>query len=49
MKLKNLCINGKFTTTPHLTIMEQLQLKAERIRKHEQLQDQDLEEIIKEI
>jgi hypothetical protein len=49
MKLKNLCINGKFKTTPHTSIMEQLLNKADQFRKQGRLQDQDLEEIIKEI
>jgi hypothetical protein len=49
MKLKNLCINGKFKTMPHTSIMEQLQNKPDRLRKQGRLQDQDLEEIIKEI
>jgi hypothetical protein len=49
MKLKNLCINGKFKTMPHTSIMEQLQNKADQLRKQGRLQDQDLEEIIKEI
>jgi hypothetical protein len=49
MKLKNLCINRKFKTMPHISIMEQLQNKADRFRKQGRLQDQDLEEIIKEI
>jgi hypothetical protein len=33
MKLKNLRINEKFKTTPHLSIMEQLQIKADQFRK----------------
>jgi hypothetical protein len=49
MKLKNLCINGKFRTTPHLSIKEQLRIKADQFRKQGQLQDQDLEEIINKI
>jgi hypothetical protein len=35
--------------TSHLIIMEQLQIKADQFRKQGQLQDQDLEKIIKEI
>jgi hypothetical protein len=49
MKLKKLCINGKFKPTLHLSIMEQLRIKADRFRKQGRLQDQDLEEIIREI
>jgi hypothetical protein len=49
MKLKNLCINGKFKTTSHLTIMEQLRIKVDQFRKQGRLQDQDLDKIIKEI
>ncbi len=49
MKLKNLCINVKFKTTSHLSIMEQLWIKADQFRKQGQLQDQDLEEIINKI
>jgi hypothetical protein len=49
MKLKNLCIKGKFKATSHLTIMEQLQIKAGQFRKQGRLQDQDLDKIIKEI
>jgi hypothetical protein len=40
---------GKFKTTPHTFIMEELQNKADQFRKQGRLQDQDLEEIIKEI
>jgi hypothetical protein len=49
MKLKKLHINGKFKTTPHRAIMEQLQIKADQFRKQGRLQDQDLEEIINKI
>jgi hypothetical protein len=49
VKLKELYINGKFKTTPHLCIMEQLRIKADRFRKKSRLQDQDIEEIIREI
>jgi hypothetical protein len=49
MKLKNSCINGKFKTTLDRYIMEQLQIRADRFRKHGRLQDKDLEEIIKGI
>jgi hypothetical protein len=49
MKLKKLCINRKFKTTSHLSIMEQLRIKADQFRKQGRLQDQDLEEIINEI
>ncbi len=48
IKLKFLCINEKFKPTSHLSIMEQLWIKADRFRKQGRLQDQDLEEIIKE-
>jgi hypothetical protein len=49
MKLKNLCINGKLTTTSHISVMKQLQIKADQFRKQGRLQDQDLHKIIKEI
>ncbi len=49
MKLKNLCINGKFKPTLNLSIMEQLQIRANRFRKQGRLEDQDLEEIIMDI
>jgi hypothetical protein len=49
MKLKSLCINRKFKPTLHLSIMEQLRIKADQFRKQGRLQDQDLEEIIREI
>jgi hypothetical protein len=49
MNLKNLCINGKFKTTPHSNIMEQLQIRADKFRKQGRLRDENLEEIIKEI
>jgi hypothetical protein len=49
MELKNQCINGKFKTTSHISIMEQLGKRAEQFRKQGRLQTQDLEEIIKEI
>jgi hypothetical protein len=40
---------GKIKTTPHTTIMEQLQIKADRFRKQGRLQNEDVEEIIKEL
>jgi hypothetical protein len=46
MKLKSICINGKFKTTPHINIMEQLQIRADRFRKQGRLRDKDLKEII---
>jgi hypothetical protein len=49
MNLRNLCINGKFKTTPHSNIMKQLQIRADRFRKQGRLQDEDLEKIIAEI
>ncbi len=49
MKLKNLCTNGKFKTTLHSNIMEQLRIRADRFRKQGRLRDEDLEEIIKGI
>ena len=50
VKLKNLGINGKFKTTLHSAIMEELRIsRAERFRKQGRLQEDDLEQIIKEI
>ncbi len=48
-EIKKLGINGKFKTTSHCTIMEQLQIKVDQFRKQGRLQDQDLEEIISAI
>jgi hypothetical protein len=42
-------MNGKYKTTSHSTIMEQLRIKAERFRKQGRLQNEDLEEIMQEI
>jgi hypothetical protein len=47
--LKELYYTGKFKTTPHTNIMEQLQIKADRFRKQGRLQDKDVEEIIKDL
>ncbi len=49
VKLKDLCINGKFQTTKHTTIMEQLRIRAEQFRKQGRLQEDDLEQIIEEM
>jgi hypothetical protein len=49
MELKNLCKNGKFKTTSHTSIMEQLRIRADQFRKQGRLQDKDLEEIIVDI
>jgi hypothetical protein len=49
MKLKSTCVNGKFKTTPHVNIMEQLQIRADRFRRQGRLRDEDLEEIINAI
>jgi hypothetical protein len=45
MKLKKLCINGKFKPASHLSIMEQLRIKADQFRKQGRLQEQDSEEL----
>jgi len=39
---------GQFATTSHSTIMEQLQLRADRLRKQGRLQKEEVEEIIRE-
>ncbi len=44
-----MCINGSIKTTNHKTIMEQLQLRAERFRKQGRLRNEDLEEITAKI
>ncbi len=49
VKMKDLCKNGKLKTTPHISIMEQLQNRAEKFRKQGRLQDEELEEITNEI
>jgi hypothetical protein len=49
MKLKKICINGKFKATLHSNIMEQLQIRVDKFRKQGRLRDEDLAEIIKEI
>jgi hypothetical protein len=46
IKLKDLGVNGKFQTTKHTTIMEQLQIRADRFRKQGRLQEDNLEQII---
>jgi hypothetical protein len=46
MKLKSICINGKFKTSLHINIMEQLHIRADRLRKQGRLWDEDLKEII---
>ena len=47
--IKKIGINGKFKTTSHRTIMEQLWIKADWSRKQGRLQDQDLEDIFSKI
>jgi hypothetical protein len=42
-------INGKFNRTKHSTIMEQLLIRAERFRKQGRLQEDNLEQIIREM
>jgi hypothetical protein len=42
--LRDLEIYGKFKTTSHLNIMEQLRKGADRFRKQGRLQDQEMEE-----
>ncbi len=49
MKLKDLCINGKLQTTPHINIMEQQQNRADKFRKQGRLQDEELKDIINKI
>jgi hypothetical protein len=49
IKLKDLGVNGKFQTTKYTTIMEQLQIRAYRFRKKERLQEDNLEQIIKDM
>jgi hypothetical protein len=49
IKLKDLGINGKFQTTKHTTIMEQLRIKADRFRKQGRLQEDNLEQIIEDM
>jgi hypothetical protein len=39
----------KEKTTPHINIMEQLRIRADRFRKQGRLQDKNLEEIISTI
>jgi len=48
-KLKDLCNNGKFKPTSHSTIMEQLRIRAECFQKQGRLQEDDLEQIIKDM
>jgi hypothetical protein len=49
VKLKDLCINGKLRTTPHINIMEQLRNRADNFRKQGRLLDEELEGIINKI
>jgi hypothetical protein len=49
VKLKDLCHTGQFGTTSHSTVMEQLRFRADRFRKQGRLQEEEVEEIIKEI
>jgi hypothetical protein len=49
IKLKDLGVNGKFQTTKHTTIMEQLRIRADRFRKQGRLQEDNLEQIIKDM
>jgi hypothetical protein len=49
MEIKKLGINGTLKMTSHTTILEQLRIRADRLRKQGRLQDKDLEEIITEI
>jgi hypothetical protein len=49
IKLKDLGVNGKFQTTKHTTINKQLQIRADRFRKQGRLQEDDLEQIIKDM
>jgi hypothetical protein len=49
VKIKDLCKNGKLKTSSHISIMEQLQNRAEKFRKQGRLQDEELEEIINEV
>ncbi len=49
IKLKDLGVNGNFQTTKHTTIMEQLRIRADRFRKQERLQEDNLEQIIEDM
>jgi hypothetical protein len=48
-KLKENCKDGKFRTTEHSKIMEYLRQRADRFRKQGRLQEEDVENIIKEM
>ena len=47
--IKNTCIDGKFKTTEHKTIMEHLRIQADRFRKQGRLQEDEMEAIIREM
>ncbi len=49
VKLKDLCINGKLQTTPHINILEQLRNRADKFRKQGRLLDEELKDIINKI
>jgi hypothetical protein len=49
LNLKENCINGKFVTIKHSTIMEHLQLQADRLRRQGRLQEDKMETIIEEL
>jgi hypothetical protein len=49
MNLKDKCVNGKFRTSEHKTILEHLRLQADRFRKQGRLQENEMEAIIKEM
>jgi hypothetical protein len=47
--MKDICLNGKFETTKHSTIMEHLRRRANQFRKQGQLQDNNLKQIINDM
>ncbi len=49
IKLKDYGVNGKFQTTKHTTIMEQLRIRADRFRKQGRLQEDNLGQIIEDM
>jgi hypothetical protein len=48
LNVKDKCTNGKFRTTNHKTIMEQLRLQADQFRRQGRLKDDEMETIIEE-
>jgi hypothetical protein len=49
LTLKENCVKGKFKTTKHMTVMEQLRVWAERLRRQGRLKEEEMETTIEEM